>query len=60
MFFMDALLVVSCFFLAYLFRFEFIIPEKELAAFARTWPYVLLVKMAAFFILGKDKSFVYP
>jgi len=53
---MDALLVVSCFFLAYLFRFEFQIPEKELASFARTWPYVLIIKMASFFFFRLYKG----
>lgn len=45
---LDALLVVICFYLAYVFRFEFSIPPNELAAFARTWPYVVIVKMAVF------------
>jgi FlaA1/EpsC-like NDP-sugar epimerase len=45
---LDALLVVMCFYLAYVFRFEFSIPPNELSAFSRTWPYVLIVKMATF------------
>jgi FlaA1/EpsC-like NDP-sugar epimerase len=45
---LDALLVVTCFYLAYVFRFEFSIPPNELSAFSRTWPYVLIVKMATF------------
>ena len=44
----DALLVVMCFYLAYLFRFEFAIPPNELSTFARTWPNVLIVKMVVF------------
>jgi FlaA1/EpsC-like NDP-sugar epimerase len=34
--------------MAYVFRFEFSIPPNELSAFSRTWPYVLIVKMATF------------
>ena len=44
----DALLVVICFYLAYLFRFEFEISPNELAAFARTLPYVVIVKISVF------------
>ena len=44
----DALLVVMCFYLAYLFRFEFAIPPNALSTFARTWPNVLIVKMVVF------------
>jgi len=46
---LDAVLVVACFFSAYLFRFEFAIPEKELATFSVTWPFVLLIKLCTFF-----------
>ena len=44
----DALLVVICFYLAYLFRFEFEISPNELDAFARTLPYVVVVKISVF------------
>ena len=44
----DSLLVVICFYLAYLFRFEFEISPNELAAFARTLPYVVIVKISVF------------
>jgi FlaA1/EpsC-like NDP-sugar epimerase len=45
---LDGLLVVMCFYLAYLFRFEFSIPPNELSTFAKTWPYVLVAKMGIF------------
>ncbi len=44
----DALLVVMCFYLAYLFRFEFAIPPNALATFLRTLPYVVIVKISVF------------
>ena len=44
----DALLVVICFYLAYLFRFEFKIAPHELAAFLRTLPFVVIVKISVF------------
>ena len=44
----DALLVVMCFYLAYLFRFEFAIPPNALAVFAKTLPYVVIVKISVF------------
>ena len=46
---LDAVLVVACFFLAYLFRFEFVIPDKELAAISATLPFVLVIKLCCFF-----------
>ena len=52
----DALLVVTCFYLAYVFRFEFSIPPNELSAFSRTWPYVLIVKMATFALFHMYKG----
>ena len=44
----DGVLVAVCFYVAYLFRFEFIIPERELETFVRTLPFVVAVKMAVF------------
>lgn len=44
----DAVLVVVCFYSAYLFRFEFVIPPNELTAFAKTLPYVVIVKIFVF------------
>jgi FlaA1/EpsC-like NDP-sugar epimerase len=44
----DGLLVAVCFCLAYLFRFEFAIPSKELATIGRTLPWVVVVKMLIF------------
>jgi len=44
----DALLVVICFYLAYLFRFEFEISPSEFTAFARSLPYVVIAKIAVF------------
>ena len=52
MLFMDAVLVVACFYLAYLIRFEFSIPGNELSAFANTWLFVLLVKICTFFFFN--------
>lgn len=46
--FMDGVLVVACFYLAYLFRFEFSIPEREFTTFIRTCPYILVVKLCTF------------
>jgi len=53
----DALLVVICFYLAYLFRFEFEISPNELAAFARTLPYVVIVKISVFAVWNGDEQF---
>jgi len=47
---MDAVLVMACFFAAYLFRFEFSIPAKELHTLAKTLPFVLLVKIFTFYL----------
>jgi FlaA1/EpsC-like NDP-sugar epimerase len=52
----DAVLVVACFFLAYLFRFEFAIPDKELATISATWPFVLLIKLCTFFFFRLYKG----
>jgi FlaA1/EpsC-like NDP-sugar epimerase len=45
---LDGLLVVICFYSSYLFRFEFSIPPSEFSTFAKTLPYVLIVKLAIF------------
>ncbi|MDZ7696539.1 MAG: nucleoside-diphosphate sugar epimerase/dehydratase [Deltaproteobacteria bacterium] len=44
----DTVLVVACFYLAYLFRFEFDIPGRELAIFKATLPWLLGVKITTF------------
>ena len=53
---LDAVLVVACFFLAYLFRFEFAIPDKELATISFTCPFVLLIKLCTFFFFRLYKG----
>lgn len=44
----DAALVLACYFLAYLFRFEFEIPRGSLEAFQRSWYFVVLIKISLF------------
>lgn len=44
----DAVLVALCFYLAYLVRFEFAIPSRELENLAITLPYVVILKIAVF------------
>ena len=44
----DALLVGSCFYLSYLFRFEFKISPGELATFTGALPYVVIAKISVF------------
>ena len=53
---LDAALVVACFFLAYLCRFEFAIPEKEFATISGTLPFVLLIKLCTFFFFRLYKG----
>jgi FlaA1/EpsC-like NDP-sugar epimerase len=44
----DAALVTACYYVSYLFRFEFSIPEENFAAFKRSWYFVVLIKLAMF------------
>jgi FlaA1/EpsC-like NDP-sugar epimerase len=44
----DAVLVIGCYYLSYLFRFEFDIPEENLRAFQQSWYLVVMVKIAIF------------
>ncbi len=44
----DAALIVACYYLAYLIRFEFVIPESYLNVFLMSMPYVLCVKLGSF------------
>ena len=53
---LDSVLVVACFFLAYLFRFEFTIPDEALAAMSSTLPFVLPVKLCCFFFFKLYKG----
>ena len=46
----DAILVAACFYAAYLFRFEFSIPARQLNTMAKTLPFLLLVKMVNFYL----------
>jgi len=48
MFIMDAVLIVGCFYSAYLIRFEFSIPGRYLDTFVQVLPFVLIVKMCSF------------
>ena len=56
MLFMDAFLVVTCLFLAFLIRFEFSIPKNYLHTFTQIWPYVLPVKICTFFFFKLYKG----
>jgi FlaA1/EpsC-like NDP-sugar epimerase len=47
---LDAVLVLGCFYLAFLIRFEFSIPQKELVYFQRIWYLVLSIKLATFLV----------
>jgi FlaA1/EpsC-like NDP-sugar epimerase len=44
----DAVLIFGCYYLAYLFRFEFDIPKENLAAFQQSWHFVVLIKISVF------------
>jgi FlaA1/EpsC-like NDP-sugar epimerase len=48
----DALLVVVCFYLAYLIRFEFIIPAGHALRFYNLLPWVIAIKLASFIFFG--------
>ncbi len=48
MVFADAALIVASYYLAYLIRFEFVIPESYLNVFLMSMPYVLGVKLSSF------------
>ncbi len=48
----DAALVVTCFYLSFLIRFEFSIPDKDWGIFVRIWPWVLVVKLVVFYAFG--------
>ena len=44
----DAALVVTCLFMAYLIRFEFLIPASYLRNFVNILPYLVSVKLLSF------------
>ncbi|MFQ6079304.1 MAG: hypothetical protein ACE5NJ_09250, partial [Thermodesulfobacteriota bacterium] len=46
----DAALVFACYYLAYLIRFEFDIPEENLAAFRKSWHFIVPIKISVFAI----------
>ena len=53
----DALLVGSCFYLSYLFRFEFKISPGELATFTGALPYVVIAKISVFALFHLYQQF---
>lgn len=48
----DAVLTVGCYYLAFLIRFEFSIPDEYLGVFLRSWPWVLLARITGFGLFG--------
>jgi len=44
----DAVLILGCYYLAYLFRFEFDIPKENMAAFQQSWHFIILIKISLF------------
>lgn len=48
----DAILLVGCYYLAYLIRFEFHIPNGFLETFQRSWYFVLLIKIGVFVLFN--------
>jgi FlaA1/EpsC-like NDP-sugar epimerase len=52
----DACLVVAAYFLAYLLRFEGVIPQTEWVSFKISAPYFLVLKLIVFFVFGLYKG----